>query len=449
MVVTVGAVRALEATPVVSSEPMQRLVTMAQRVARGSAAILITGETGTGKELIARVIHRHSLRCTKPWVDVNCAALPEHLVESELFGYEKGAFSGADSCKPGLFELANTGTLFLDEIGELEPKVQVKLLRVLDGAPYYRLGGSKKVSVDVRIVAATNQPLEQAVKAGRFRSDLYHRLGQIQLKVPPLRERPGDVVALAEHFLEQCKPGARWSAEALSVLQGYSWPGNVRELRNVVIHAAAIADSDTVVPGDLPEEFGGDGVPAAPAESDEKALEDIEREAILQALNKTNHHQGMAAAKLGIARRTLSRKLKQYRIEEEARGNGDGEGINDEPLGVLNAHEQQYYRAVVDVPVQISCGGTTSTVNMINISGGGMQVEGVNSPFEFSGPLQLTFSLPGMAHPLNVGGQIVWADVEGKAGIRFTSPGAAANELRSWLRDKQAEEGWRVGENGG
>ena len=222
----------------VCSELMKKLVAMAERVARGSAAILITGETGSGKELIARAIHHHSLRCAKPWIDVNCAALPEHLVESELFGYEKGAFSGADSAKPGLFELADKGTLFLDEIGELDPKVQVKLLRVLDGVPYYRLGGSRKVSVDVRIVAATNIALEEAVRAGRFRSDLFHRVSHIQLRVPPLRERLEDIVPLANHFLAKSFPDMRLSSEAVEILRNYSWPGNVRELRNVVVGAA-------------------------------------------------------------------------------------------------------------------------------------------------------------------------------------------------------------------
>src|SRR5437868_3501160 len=183
------------------SNSMRELMSLVQRAAKSNATALITGETGTGKEVIARALHHYSLRSTKPWVDVNCAALPEHLVESELFGYEKGAFSGADSLKPGLFELANTGTLFLDEIGELDNKMQVKLLRVLDGTPYYRLGGVRKTVVDVRILAATNQNLEEAVRSGKFRSDLFHRLSQIQLIVPPLRTRPEDVVALAEFFL--------------------------------------------------------------------------------------------------------------------------------------------------------------------------------------------------------------------------------------------------------
>src|SRR5262249_13725876 len=160
-----------------------------ERVARSSVTVLITGESGSGKELAARAIHHYSPRAHKPWVDVSCAALPEHLLESELFGYERGAFSGADSAKPGLFELAHQGTIFLDEIGELDPKMQVKLLRVLDGVSYYRLGGVRKVSTDVRVVAATNQDLEASVSEGRFRSDLYHRLSQITLRIPPLRDR--------------------------------------------------------------------------------------------------------------------------------------------------------------------------------------------------------------------------------------------------------------------
>src|SRR5258706_3252081 len=178
---------------IIASEPMRGLMTMVERVARSSATVLITGESGSGKELVARALHNYSLRAQKPWVDLSCAALPEHLLESELFGYDRGAFSGADSAKQGLFELANQGTIFLDEIGELDPKMQVKLLRVLDGVPYYRLGGVKKVSVDVRVVAATNQELDIAVAEGRFRSDLYHRLGQITMRVPPRRHRTEDV----------------------------------------------------------------------------------------------------------------------------------------------------------------------------------------------------------------------------------------------------------------
>src|SRR5579863_3697231 len=225
---------------IVSSPGMRQLIELAERIAQSNAAVLITGESGSGKELIARAVHHYSLRNAKPWVDVSCAALPENLVESELFGYEKGAFSGADSPKPGLFELANHGTLFLDEIGELEPRMQVKLLRVLDGVAYYRLGGVRKVTVDVRVVAATNQNLEQMVRTGDFRGDLYHRLGQICLHVPPLRERPDDIVPLAEYFLQQSNPRSFFSGSALAELQRYPWPGNIRELRNAVTKAAVL-----------------------------------------------------------------------------------------------------------------------------------------------------------------------------------------------------------------
>ena len=200
---------------IVASGSMQRFMAMVERVAGHTETVLITGETGTGKELIACSVHEFSYRNGKPWIDINCAALPEHLVESELFGYEKGAFSGADTSKPGLFELADKGTLFLDEIGELPSHIQVKLLRVLDGAAYYRLGGHRKITVDVRIVAATNQDLEAAVREGRFRKDLFHRLSQFALRVPPLRERPEDVVALAEHFLRLKSAEMKFTAEAL------------------------------------------------------------------------------------------------------------------------------------------------------------------------------------------------------------------------------------------
>src|SRR5271169_660636 len=186
---------------VIASEPMVRLMAAVERVARSSATVLITGESGCGKELIARAVHHFSPRGHKPWVDLSCAALPEHLLESELFGYDKGAFSGADTAKPGLFELAHQGTIFLDEIGELDPRMQVKLLRVLDGVPYYRLGGTRKVSVDVRIIAATNQDLEEMVRCGKFRNDLFHRIGQINITVPPLRERHDDIIPLAQYFL--------------------------------------------------------------------------------------------------------------------------------------------------------------------------------------------------------------------------------------------------------
>src|SRR5690348_2584035 len=244
-------------TLVFRSEAMRKLITMVERVAHHEAAVLIAGETGSGKEMIGRTIHEQSLRCSKPFVDVNCAAFPEHLVESELFGYEKGAFSGADSTKPGLFELADQGTLFLDEIGELDPRVQAKLLRVLDGVPFYRLGGSRKVEVDVRVIAATNRLLENDVRDGKFRRDLFHRLSQFQLQVPALRDRPDDIEALAQHFVEQQAPGVTLTPDARRHLLGYAWPGNVRELRNVIFKTAIhlAPGSKQIRARDLPPEI--------------------------------------------------------------------------------------------------------------------------------------------------------------------------------------------------
>jgi len=299
---------------IVCSAAMKQLLDLVQRIAQTNAAVLITGESGTGKELIARAVHHYSLRCSKPWVDVSCAALPEHLVESELFGYEKGAFSGADSAKPGLFELANYGTLFLDEAGELEPRMQVKLLRVLDGVPYYRLGGTRKVAVDVRVVAATNQDLEQMVSTGQFRNDLFHRLGQICLQVPPLRDRTEDIVPLAEHFLKQSNPRSFFSGDALRSLQRHSWPGNVRELRNAVTKAAVMS-RDCEIRGEdlvLGRQGPANGLPADTTVSTGPNLDGMEKTTILKVLAQTNGHQQRAAELLGISRRTLSRKLKLY-----------------------------------------------------------------------------------------------------------------------------------------
>jgi transcriptional regulator with PAS, ATPase and Fis domain len=300
---------------VLSSERFRMVVQQAEQVAATDAAVLITGESGTGKELIARAIHHHSQRRSNSWVDINCTALPENLLESELFGYERGAFSGADSSKPGLFELANHGTLFLDEIGEFDRRLQVKLLRILDGAPYYRLGGLKKVQVDVRLVTATNLDLKAAVEQGRFRSDLYHRLSQVRLWIPPLRERPEDVAPLALHFLGLHKPGLRISREAMDTLVAYSWPGNVRELRNAIVRAAVFAQNGEIMRGDLPEELGHDTFTSSLANL--SVLGEVQRDAIARVLEQTGGHQVRAAEKLGISRRTLQRRIKSYGLSVE------------------------------------------------------------------------------------------------------------------------------------
>jgi len=307
-------------TAIIASEPMQRLMELVQRVARSSATTLITGESGVGKELVARAVHYHSSRAGKAWVDFNCAALPEQLLESELFGHERGAFSGADSTKPGLFELAHQGTIFLDEVGELDARLQVKLLRVLDGAPYYRLGCVRKVSVDVRVVAATNRDLERAVAQGRFRSDLFHRLSQFTLHVPPLRVRHADIEPLARHFLAEHFPDLELASSAVATLRNYSWPGNIRELRNAVIQAGVMSQGGEITAQDFrlrptlaPLTEGiDDGEAADGSQDDSGSLEVMERRMIEEALAATGGHQQKAAARLGISRRTLSRKLKLY-----------------------------------------------------------------------------------------------------------------------------------------
>jgi DNA-binding NtrC family response regulator len=295
---------------VIYSAAMQRVMEMVKRVAQTDASVLITGESGVGKELVARSLHEQSLRCNSPWVDLNCGALPEHLVESELFGYEKGAFSGATQTKQGLLELAHPGTIFLDEIGDLDARLQVKLLRVLDGTPYYRLGGLKKISPDVRIVAATNRDLENDIEAGKFRSDLFHRLSQVHIQVPPLRDRREDIPVLAEFFLrEQNHSNVHIAPAAMEELRSFPWPGNVRELRNAVIRAAIMRSGNEIQPEDLP--LGKQKIPLQSG-SVVTSLDEMERQMIFRALDQTSGHHQKAAKVLGISRRTLTRKLKKY-----------------------------------------------------------------------------------------------------------------------------------------
>jgi DNA-binding NtrC family response regulator len=300
-------------TAIVASPSMLRLLETVERVARSNATVLVTGESGVGKEIIARAVHHYSFRASKPWVDLSCAALPDNLLESELFGYEKGAFSGAESSKPGLFELAHQGTIFLDEIGDLDLRLQVKLLRVLDGMPYYRLGGVRKITSDVRVVCATNQDLEKAVSEGRFRRDLYHRLSHFVLHVPPLRNREEDIAPLARYILGQQNPDFRFSQAAIKVLESYAWPGNIRELRNVVLQAAVMARGTNIEPSDLTVSSRPPYAKcfATPMEAP-YSLHGMERLMIFDALAQTNGHQQRAADRLGISRRTLSRKLKLY-----------------------------------------------------------------------------------------------------------------------------------------
>ena len=313
----------------ISAPAMLRLFSLVERVATSNASVLVSGESGSGKELVARAIHHYSPRQRKPWIDLSCASLPEHLMESELFGYDKGAFSGALSAKPGLFELAHEGTIFLDEIGELDPRMQTKLLRVLDGSPYYRLGATRKTSVDVRVVAATNRDLAEEVRAGRFRADLYHRLSQLELRVPPLRDRREEILPLALFFLNQQSRALEFSRDAQAALLTYDWPGNLRELRNVVTRAAVFATGSFIERADLQLPVAassllaasqalstnGRGTPAAVARPGSYALDDLERQQIFEVLKRTGGHQQRAAELLGISRRTLSRKLKAYESE--------------------------------------------------------------------------------------------------------------------------------------
>jgi len=300
-----GRMEFLGMPAIIASRAMQRVMEKVEKVARTDSTVLIAGESGVGKELIARAIHHFSLRKEKPFVDVNCAAFPENLIESELFGYEKGAFSGADGVKQGLFETAGAGTLFLDEVGELEARMQAKLLRVLDGQPYFRLGGTRKIQAAARVIAATNSDLQESVKRGWFRADLYHRLDAIQLRVPSLRERVDDIGPLCELFLGSS--GCTLREDAMELLLHYSWPGNVRELRNVLNKAVVFADSKELTPADLPS-----GMKTSVAAEPGYSLERLEEHTIFRALEQTGGHQQKAAHILGISRRTLIRKLKQY-----------------------------------------------------------------------------------------------------------------------------------------
>jgi DNA-binding NtrC family response regulator len=382
---------------------------------------LIVGETGTGKEMIARAIHNHSLRCNQPLVDVNCAAIPEHLVESELFGYEKGAFSGADATKPGLFEIADKGTLFLDEIGELEQKVQVKLLRVLDNVPYFRLGGSKKVNVDVRLVAATNQNLQELVNAGRFRRDLYHRLAQFTLEVPPLRDRPEDLLGIAEQVLRQHDPQASFAPDAVNAMLSYGWPGNVRELRNCIFRAIMLARHSPIVISAAQLRLDDGRASSNGKAALEGDLNGVERQMIFSALERFGGNQGKAAEALGISRRTLLRKLKSYRE--------NGSAVN-----TLSAEQQRRYRADVDAPVTVRYGSEKARATLINISSGGAALA-LDKTLRFGTHLSIYFTVPGSDSEAEFPGRVAWSNRAGEHGIQFGEIAADARaDLERWLQ---------------
>jgi len=293
--------------------PMQAVLQLVQRVAKSDSPVLISGESGTGKELVARALHHLSERGTGPLVDLSCEAIAEGLIETELFGYEKGAFAGADARKVGLFELAGGGTLFMDEIGGLDPKVQGKLLRALEQGSFFRVGGTQKVEVNARIVTATNKDLAAAVSEGKFRSDLFYRVNTISIVLPPLRERAVDIPLLAETFLSQFG-GAhppRLSDDAMRALQEYRWPGNVRELRNVMERAVLLANGGVIHARDLPL-HEAPSPSRASTNGEEVSLAELERRHIESVLSRTNWHQGRAATVLGISSKTLYRKIREY-----------------------------------------------------------------------------------------------------------------------------------------
>jgi DNA-binding NtrC family response regulator len=302
---------------VVARSPlMQAVFRDASLIAPSETRVLITGESGVGKEILADVIHAWSLRAAGPLIKVNCAAIPETLLESELFGHEKGAFTGASAQRIGRFEEADGGTIFLDEIAEMSPPLQAKLLRVTQGGKFQRIGSNREVNTNARILAASNRVLEDEVKAGRFREDLFYRLNVVELNIPPLRERREDILPLAAKFIEEFAKGrARFSETVSACLENYPWPGNVRELRNVMERAVLLSRSELILPDHLPTRVRDVGGTAAPPEPGEmERLDEIERQAILQALRQHKSNRTETAKALGISRRALIYKLQKMRV---------------------------------------------------------------------------------------------------------------------------------------
>ena len=304
------------------SPAMQEIFEIIQQVAPTRATVLVLGESGTGKELIARAIHQLSPRARQPFVAVHCAALAPTLLESELFGHEKGAFTGAHERRIGRFEQAQGGTLFLDEIGEIDATLQVKLLRFLGERTFERVGSNKTLTADVRLVAATNKNLEELVKTGKFRDDLFFRLRVVEIELPPLRERTGDIPLLAQSFLrefakENGKAVADFTVDALEALMNYSWPGNVRELRTAIEHAVVLSRGERIALRDLPPAMRGSSGAGDAKMLQGKALtvKDAERQLIVRALKETNGNRTHAAQKIGMSRRTFHRKLHEYHLE--------------------------------------------------------------------------------------------------------------------------------------
>jgi len=291
-------------------ENIMNTMRLIEKVAPRDTSVLICGENGTGKELIARAIHARSGRKDKPFVAVNCGGIPPNLVESEFFGYEKGAFTGASQTTEGKFDLATGGTLFLDEVGEMPLDMQVKLLRALQEKRFYRVGGKKEIEVDVRVISATNQDIKKAVEEGRYREDLFFRLAVVTIQVPPLRDRGDDILLITERFLNQSGGLIVITPAAKECLKKYRWPGNIRELRNVLEQAIILGDGKRITPADLPTHIGKTGRGKMTFRL--KSLAEVERQYILRALNETHGNKAKAATILGISRETLYQKLKQY-----------------------------------------------------------------------------------------------------------------------------------------
>ena len=304
--------------PWIARDPVsEHVVYLARKVAETSTTVLITGESGTGKDQLARLIHELSPRRDAPYLKIDCASLPQELVESELFGHERGAFTGAVDRKFGRFEMAGGGTIVLDEVAALSPATQSKLLRVLEERTFERLGGTETLKIDARLIALTNADLGRAVSARRFREDLFFRLSVLTVQVPALRDRSADIVPIAEHLLERLaiihgRPGATFNDAAREVLMGHGWPGNVRELKNAIERALVFTHATVLTPDDLPESIrNGDSGPAARMHS----LEDMEREVILATLEATRYKITRAAEILGISRKTLFDKRKKYGLQ--------------------------------------------------------------------------------------------------------------------------------------
>jgi len=305
---------------VAADQRMVEVLSTVEKVAPTTATVMIYGESGTGKELIARAIHRLSPRANKPFVEVHAGALPETLLESELFGYEKGAFTGAVASKPGRFEMANGGTLFLDEVGDISMGVQVKLLRVLQERRFERLGGTRSIDVDVRVVAATNRDLQQLIADGQFREDLFYRLNVVPVTLPPLRKRQGDIPLLIAHFLDKYKAGTRvFAPEATRMLMDYGWPGNIRELENTIERIVILASGEEIGVEDLPSEVRIGAVTATmtpvfilPEEGCD--LEEVEMELIRQALDRSGNNPAKAAKLVGLTPRTLEARMQRLGI---------------------------------------------------------------------------------------------------------------------------------------